>query len=160
VIQSVANALREHESIAKEKMMNSKVEASKLCVREGQNAAEEPWLADTLIVAAQNGNFHKVFIGERCWYPVRLDDRRKSAIKWIAPYQGQPVSAITCFAKIEKIEGYLETGRYKVYVSEPVQLEHPVVAGAGANKGIQGHRYSVLKKVLAARALEDLKPWD
>jgi hypothetical protein len=140
--------------------MNTKLQASTLREREGQNVAEVPRLADTLIVAAQNASFHKVFIGERCWYPVRLDDRRKSAIKWIAPYQGHPVSAITCFAKIEKIEGYLETGRYKVYVSEPVQLPHPVVAGAGANKGIQGHRYSVLKKVLAAQALDDLKPWD
>lgn len=140
--------------------MNSKIEASRLCEPERQTVAQEATLADTLIVAAQNANFYKVFLGERCWYPFRIDDRRKSAIKWIAPYQGHPVSAITCFAKIEKIEAYLETGRYKVYVSEPVQLEHPVVADTGANKGIQGHRYSVLKKVLAAHALDELRPWD
>jgi hypothetical protein len=130
------------------------------CEADGEDGTEGPGLADTLIVAAQDASFQEVFLGRRCWYPVRLDGRRKSAIKWIAPYQGRPVSAITCFAKIERIEDYLETGRYKIYFSEPVKLEHPVVAGPGVNQGIQGHRYSVLKRLVAAHALDDLKPWD
>ena len=130
------------------------------CADAGPESPLCPSLADTLIVAAREDSFQEVFIGQRCWYPVRLDSNRRAAIKWIAPYQGKPVSAITCFARIEKIEAYLATGRHKIYFSEPVKLDRPVIANPATHQGIQGQRYTVLRKLLSAQVLADLKPWD
>ena len=99
-------------------------------------------------------------MGQRSWYPVRLNKERKGAIQWIAPYQGKPVSAITCYARIERIESYAASSGYRIYFSEPVMLDRPVVLGAGTTQSIQGQRYTMLKKLLLANVLTDLKPWD
>ncbi|SAL19882.1 hypothetical protein [Caballeronia telluris] len=117
-------------------------------------------VGDTIIIAALDESFHKVFLGERCWYPIRLGDERKKAIKWIAVYRGQPVSAITCYARIESIDKYLETGRYKIVFGEPLDLDHAIGSGMPNNQAIQGHRYTTLAKLKLARVLDDLKPWD
>ena len=127
---------------------------------EGFQGSTPPSLADTLIVTAQEANFQEVFMGQRSWYPVRLIKERKGAIQWIAPYQGKPVSAITCYARIERIESYASSSGYKIYFSEPVMLDRPVVLGAGTTQSIQGQRYTTLKKLLLAKVLTDLKPWD
>jgi hypothetical protein len=116
--------------------------------------------ADTIIVAALEESFNTVFLGERSWYPIRLGEERKRAIKWIAVYCGQPVSAITCYARIESIDEYLETGRYKILFGEPLQLEHPIGSGKPNSQAIQGHRYTTLAKLISAKVLDDLKPWD
>ena len=115
---------------------------------------------DTLIVAAQYETFYEVFLGRGCWYPIRLGDKRKHSIRWIAAYQGKPVSAISFYAKIVRIEDYLDTGRYKIVFDEPVALAHPIRSGKPNVEGIQGHRYTTLKKLKEAKIFEDLKPWD
>lgn len=117
-------------------------------------------VADTIIIAALAESFQKVFLGERCWYPVRLGDERKKAIKWIAVYQGQPVSAITCYARIESIDEYLKSGRYKIVFDEPLDLDHAIRSEKPNSQAIQGHRYTTLAKLKLARVLDDLKPWD
>lgn len=115
---------------------------------------------DTLIVAARDENYDVVFLDMLCWYPVRIDDRRRKGLKWIAAYQGKPVSAITSYAKILKIEPYLETGRFKVIFAPPIDLPNSVVLGERASGAIQGHRYTMLDKLKSASEISDLKPWN
>jgi hypothetical protein len=123
-----------------------------------ENSSSEE--ADTLIIAAQNETFYEVFLGQGCWYPLRLGDKRKQSIKWIAAYQGRPVSGISFYAKVERIEDYLDTGRYKIVFSDPIELSNPIRSGKVNTEGIQGHRYTTLRKLKAARCLDDLKPWN
>jgi hypothetical protein len=116
--------------------------------------------ADTLIIAAQNETFYEVFLGQSCWYPLRLGEKRKQSIKWIAAYQGRPVRGIYFYAKVEKIEAYLDTGRYKILFSTPIELCNPIRSDKANTEAIQGHRYTTLQKLKAARCLDDLKPWN
>lgn len=50
-------------------------------------------------------------------------------LKYIAVYQTQPVSAITHYAPVERIEPYGEHGKYKVIFSEKAKPIGPVPFG-------------------------------
>ena len=69
---------------------------------------------DTIIVPAQQEGFEKVFLGEDCWYAIRISGGMLDKIKYIAAYQTQPVSAITHYAPVSRIEPYGEEGKYKL----------------------------------------------
>jgi hypothetical protein len=65
---------------------------------------------DTLVVPAVKEGFERVFIGENCWYSVRIAAGSTPKIEHIAVYQTAPVSAITHIAEVQSIEPYGETG--------------------------------------------------
>ena len=116
--------------------------------------------ADTIIVPAKEDSFYTVFLGEWCWYPIRLGHEKLRTIKWIAVYQTSPVSAITHFAKIERIVDYLDTGRYKIVFEEPAELAYSVTIGDTSKQSFQGQRYTTIEKLKMARKISDLKPWN
>lgn len=116
-------------------------------------------LSDTIIVSAKDESFYSVFLGEWCWYPIRIGSEKLESLKWIAVYQTAPVSAITHFAKIEQIVDYKDTGRYKIVFEEPEELDTHVALGENRSKTLQGQRYTTLEKLKKAKKIEDLKPW-
>lgn len=63
---------------------------------------------DTVIVPAQQQGFQKTFLGENCWYAIRIAGGMMPKIKYIAAYRTQPESAITHYAPVSSIEPYGE----------------------------------------------------
>ena len=59
---------------------------------------------DTVIFPAQLDGFEEVFLEENRWYYVRLGKDKIDSIKFAACYVGAPVSAITHYAEVKKIE--------------------------------------------------------
>ena len=49
---------------------------------------------DTIIVPAKLEGFERVFLGEDCWYAIRISGGMLHKIKYIAAYQTRPISAI------------------------------------------------------------------
>ena len=74
-----------------------------------------------MIVPAQKKGFERVFLGEDCWYSIRVSGGMLDKIRYIAAYQSQPVSAITHYAPVDRIELYGESGKYKLIFSEKAQ---------------------------------------
>jgi hypothetical protein len=70
-----------------------------------------PYLPDTILVPAQKEGFEQVFLGEKCWYAIRISGGMLDKIKYIAAYQTHPVSAITHYAPVDRIEPYGESGK-------------------------------------------------
>lgn len=68
---------------------------------------------DTIVVPAQKEGFERVFLGENCWYAIRIAGGKLTKIKYIAAYQTQPISAVTHYAPVDRIEPYGESGKYK-----------------------------------------------
>jgi hypothetical protein len=116
--------------------------------------------ADTIIISAKEESFYEVFLGEWCWYPIRIGTEKLKTVRWIAVYQTAPISAITHFARIDQIVDYLETGRYKIVFGEPEELPHHVTLGVDRNKTLQGQRYTTMAKLKKALVIDDLKPWN
>lgn len=116
-------------------------------------------LRDTIVITARENSFYSVFLGERCWYPIRIGPEKLQSLHWIAVYQTAPVSAITHFARIDRIVYYLDTGRYKIIFQEPEEFLNPISLGDDRAKTLQGQRYTTLEKLKKAKVVEDLKPW-
>jgi hypothetical protein len=111
---------------------------------------------DTIIVPAQKEGFDSVFLGENAWYALRISGGMLPKIKFIAAYQSQPISAITHFAPVARIEPYGEGGKYKVVFSEPAQPIGPIPFGNAPTGAMQGPRYTSLKRLRAAKKITDI----
>jgi len=111
---------------------------------------------DTVVVPAQEEGFQQVFIGEDCWYAIRISGGMLPRIKYIAAYRTAPVSAITHYAPVERIEPYGDAGKFKLVFSEPAK-EIPQIPYGDATPGtMQGPRYTNLQRLLSASSVADL----
>lgn len=111
---------------------------------------------DTVIVPAQKEGFEKVFLGEDCWYAIRISGGMLEKIKYIAAYQTQPVSAITHYAPVDRIEPYGESGKYKLIFSEKAQTVGPIFYGDAPSGAMQGPRYTTFETLKVAKKLTDI----
>ncbi|MCZ8320386.1 MAG: GIY-YIG nuclease family protein [Novosphingobium sp.] len=111
---------------------------------------------DTIVVPAQKDGFEKVFLGENSWYSVRISGGMLQKIKWIAAYQTQPVSAVTHYAPVARIEPYGEGGKYRVFFSEPAKAINPIPFGNAPSGAMQGPRYTTYQKLMSAKSVQEL----
>lgn len=86
---------------------------------------------DTIVCPARQEGFERAFLGQRAWWAIRIGEQNLSRIKFIAMYQTQPISAITHYGEVERIEPYTgedaTEGKYKLFLKgEPVVLPKPV----------------------------------
>ena len=111
---------------------------------------------NTVIVPAQEEGFQEVFIGKNCWYSIRISGGMLSKIKYIAAYRTAPVSAITHYASVERIESYGDNGKYRLIFSEPAKEIPPIPFGNAPRGSMQGSRYTNLDELLAAKSVGEL----
>jgi len=112
---------------------------------------------DTIIVPAQLDGFQKVFLGEQCWYEVRISGGMLQKIKYIAAYQTAPISKITHTASVKSIEPYGESGAYRLIFAKPAEeMLKPVPLGSAPGCTFRGPRYTHMKKLLEAASVEEL----
>ncbi len=111
---------------------------------------------DTVIVPAQKENFEKMFLGEKCWYSIRISGGMLERIKFIAVYVGAPVKAITHYAPVNRIEPYGETSKYKLVFSEAAKPIGPIPLGRLTPVAMMGPKYTTFEKLKAATKLSDL----
>lgn len=111
---------------------------------------------DTVVVPAQQEGFQEVFLGQHCWYAIRIGGGMLDKIKYIAAYQSNPVSAITHVAPVKQIEPYGDEGKYRLIFAEPAQKIGPIPFGDAPSGSMQGPRYTSLAKLRAAKKVSDL----
>lgn len=112
---------------------------------------------DTLVCAAQEEGFKKAFLGQKAWWAVRINSSYLTNIKYLAIYQVAPVSQITYYGKVQKIEPYQDTGKYKIYLSgNPIKLERSVGLGSNPHLKPQGPKYTRLSAIQKANTLDDI----
>ena len=110
---------------------------------------------DTVVVPAQKEGFDRVFLGEDCWYAIRISGGMLDKIKYIAAYQTLPVSAITPYAPVDRIEPYGESGKYKLIFSEKAEPLGPIPYGDAPAGAMQGPRYTTFSRLKSAKKLTD-----
>ena len=112
---------------------------------------------DTVVVPANKVGFEETFLGENCWYQIRMSASMVDRVKYIAAYQTAPVSAITHYAEVARIEKYRDTNKYILYFKEPAKEIGPIPLPKGY-RGLhpQAPRYTRIKKLEAAKTLSDV----
>ncbi|MEJ8553094.1 hypothetical protein [Tepidibacter sp. Z1-5] len=112
---------------------------------------------DTIIVPAREDGFNEVFLGEDCWYSIRMSSSMINRVKYIAAYQTSPISAITHYAQISKIEKYDNTNKYIVYFKDSAkEIKHIKLPKDNPRLAPQAPRYTNFNKMIKAKTLEDI----
>lgn len=112
-------------------------------------------VSDTIIVPARKEGFEKVFLGDDCWWAIRIKESKIPEIKYIAGYQVAPISAITHVAKVKSIvESKEEPGKYKViFEGKAKEIGHIPL---GKKSKIQGPAYCEFSKIEDAKDIDQL----
>ena len=113
---------------------------------------------DTIVVPAQEEGFKDVFLGENCWYSIRIGGGKLDQIRYIAAYRTAPVSAVTHYAPVSAIEPYGDSGKYRLIFSEPAKEVGPIVLAGGSGVAPQSARYTTIDKLKSAKYVGEL--WD
>jgi hypothetical protein len=112
---------------------------------------------DTIVVPAKEDGFKDVFIGEKCWYQIRISAAMLNKIKYIAAYQVAPISAITHVAEVDRIEKYKDSDKYILYFkNEAKQITKVALSGQTKGKAPQAPRYTSYSRLIEADTLDDL----
>jgi hypothetical protein len=112
---------------------------------------------DTVVVPAHREGFERTFLGENCWYAVRIHGTVRPQIKYIAAYQVRPVSSITHIAPVKAIEPYGDEGKSIIYFSEPATEIQPIsMVKGGKVKTFQNLRYTTLDRLQNAKTLDEV----
>jgi hypothetical protein len=124
-------------------------------------ATDEPVKAssygfDTIIVPAQKDGFEQHFLNDGDWYAIRISGGMLDKIKYIAGYQTAPVSAITHYAPVDRIEPYGESGKYRLIFSEKAKSIGPIPLGDSPPGAMQGPRYTTFGKLKTAATVAEL----
>ncbi len=106
---------------------------------------------DTIVVPANPEGFNETFLGENCWYAIRISSNMINRIKYIAGYQTAPISAITHYAKVANIEKYKDTGKYIVYFKEGAKEIGPLKFSGQKQGTLRSARYTTFDKLMRAR---------
>jgi len=115
---------------------------------------------DTIVVPANEDGFKETFLGEDCWYAIRIYSSMIERIKYIAGYQTAPTSAITHYAEVKNIEKYEKTGKYVLHFKDKAKRIGPLKLVTKADKGrvkaLQAPRYTSFKKLIKAKNLDEV----
>ena len=140
---------------------------SELYLREQLNVDVNLWLEeekakkyDTVVLSSTGNGFEDTFLGQKespCWYPCRISDTRERSLKFIAIYRGQPVSAITHYAKIKEFK-YDSSRNCKVcyFDGAPIPLPNKIVLGNKDPCYFIGAKYTTLESLLNAHKADEL----
>ena len=124
--------------------------------RTGIDHTLDPSEIDTIVVPARDEGFEETFIGENCWYKIRIHSSMKPKIEWVAVYRVAPISAITHIAHVKSIEQFEDTNKYILDFSEPAQKIGPIKLVANGNvRAPQAPRYTSIERLQNAQTLDE-----
>jgi hypothetical protein len=111
---------------------------------------------DTVVVPAQPDGFRDVFLGRNEWFAIRIGGGMLPKIRYIAAYQTRPMSAITHYAEVDRIEPYGDEGKYRLIFKGPASPVGPIPFADSPEGSMQGPRYTSLAKLKAAKRVADI----
>lgn len=111
---------------------------------------------DTIVVPARETGFKEVFLGQNCWFAVRIGSKHIPKLKYIAGYQVAPVAAITHIAEIASVVPYEDTGKYRINFKAPATSIVHIPRAAASDVSMQSSRYALREKLLTAKNLDQV----
>lgn len=114
---------------------------------------------DLVIFPAQHEGYQKAFLNENKWYYVRINEKKIPKVKYIACYVGTPISGITHYAEVAKIEKATGeySGKYIIHFkSSPIELPKTIFLGELNVWAMKSPRYTTLDQLLKIDTLDKI----
>lgn len=143
-------------NIASTKSANIEIKEAKNNRNSSALIANKDTVYDTIVVPAKEEGFLAEFIGNKCWFAIRISPSMIPKLKYIAAYQVAPISAITHIAEISKIERYQNTDKYILYFKNKPEKIEQIKIGKNSGKVPQSPRYATLEEISKAKTLDEL----
>lgn len=111
---------------------------------------------DTIVCPAFEEGFKQAYIENDAWWAIRISQKAREQLKYLAIYEKSPIAAVKHVAEIDRIEPYQNSGKFKVFLKNKKTI-NPIELDKGI-KGIapQSPRYTTYNKLLRAKKLSDL----
>lgn len=111
---------------------------------------------DTIVCSAVQEGYEHAFVNNNAWWEIRLSQKAREQLKYLAIYQKSPIAEIRDVAEIDYIEPYKNSGKYIIYLKNKKKIT-PIPLDKD-KKGVapQAHRYTTYKKLLRAKKLSEL----
>lgn len=111
---------------------------------------------DTVVCAAFADGFQHAYVEENAWWEIRLSQKARENLKYLAMYEKSPIAHISHYAEIERIEPYKDTGKYKLYLKNKKTVKPIKLSGRVKGEAPQAPRYTTLEKLLNAKTVGEL----
>lgn len=111
---------------------------------------------DTIVCPAFEDGFKRAYIENDAWWAIRISQKAREQLKYLAMYEKSPVAAVSHYAEIDRIEPYKDSGKFIVYLKNKKTI--PSIKLDKGKKGVapQSPRFTTLQKFLSAKKLSDL----
>jgi len=111
---------------------------------------------DTVVCAAFEDGFRHAYKENNAWWAIRLSQKAREQLKYLAIYEKAPIAHISHYAEIDRIEPYKDTGKYILYLKNKKRVK-PIKLSSN-KKGVapQSPRYTTLNKLLKAKTISEL----
>ena len=111
---------------------------------------------DTVVCPAFKDGFSHAYVNNNAWWAIRISQKAREQLKYLAIYEKSPVGAVRHYAEIERMEPYKDSGKFIVYLKNK-KTTSPIKLDKG-RKGVapQSPRYTTLTKLLKAKKVSDL----
>lgn len=111
---------------------------------------------DTVVCAAFEDGFKHAYIENNAWWEIRLSQKARENLKYLAIYEKSPVAHISHYAEIERIEPYKDTGKYILYLKNKKTFKPIKLSGKNKGEAPQAPRYTTLDNLLKAKTISEL----
>jgi hypothetical protein len=111
---------------------------------------------DTIVCAAFEDGFKHAYLDNDAWWEIRLSQKAREQLRYLAIYEKLPVAAVRHYAEIDRIEPYKDTGKFILYLKNKQTL--PQIKLDRGKKGVapQSPRFTTHEKLLKAKKVSDL----
>jgi len=111
---------------------------------------------DTIVSPAFEDGFKHAYINNNAWWAIRISQKAREKLRYLAIYEKKPVMAVRHYATIDRIEPYKDSGKFIVHLKNKKTIQ-PIKLDRG-KKGVapQSSRFTTLNKLLSAKKLSDL----
>lgn len=106
---------------------------------------------DTIVCPAHEDGFRETFLGERCWYAIRISKKVIPRLKFIAIYVTGKVRHVSHYGRVKSIEPYRRSGKYIVCLDGKPKEIGPIPWRKGVV--IQSCRLTLMSKLKSASTL-------
>ncbi|MBW6442746.1 hypothetical protein K0A97_03135 [Patescibacteria group bacterium] len=109
---------------------------------------------DTVVCSAFEEGFNHAYVKNNAWWAVRLSQKAKEQLKYLAIYEKFPVGVIRNIAEIDRIAPYKDSNKYIIYLKNKQKISPIKYDKKGSAP--QSPRFTNYDKITSSKKLSEL----